>query len=243
MGNERIPPQNLEAEQSLIGSILIDQEAMLKIGDIIHAEDFYRDSHRIIFDCVLDLYERHDPIDILTVGNRLEEKGKIQQIGGRAYLVELSNAVPTSAHIVHYAQIVQKKASLRRLIEAATHITKLGYAEESDIDVTLDEAERTLFTVSQNLTKNTFVPISRVLSEAFDRIDELHRERGKLRGVPTGYRELDDLLAGLQKSDLLILAARPSVGKTAFAMDVARNVALKGKAPVASVVFISSSPR
>ncbi|NBS41759.1 replicative DNA helicase, partial [bacterium] len=158
MGNERIPPQNLEAEQSLIGSILIDQEAMLKIGDIIHAEDFYRDSHRIIFDCVLDLYERHDPIDILTVGNRLEEKGKIQQIGGRAYLVELSNAVPTSAHIVHYAQIVQKKASLRRLIEAATHITKLGYAEESDIDVTLDEAERTLFTVSQNLTKNTFVP-------------------------------------------------------------------------------------
>jgi replicative DNA helicase len=230
---ERLPPQNTEAEQSLLGSILIDREAMLKIGDITQPDDFYRDSHRLIFEGMLDLYERHEPIDILTVGNRLEEKGKLQHIGGRAYLVELSNAVPTSAHIVHYAQIIQKKASLRRLIEAATHITKLGYEEESDLDVTLDQAERTLFNVSQNLTKNTFVPISRVLTEAFERIDELHKERGKLRGVPTGYRELDDLLAGLQKSDLLILAARPSVGKTSLAMDVARNVALKAKVPVA----------
>src|SRR3989339_257442 len=232
MGVERLPPQNVEAEQSLLGSILIDQDAMLKIGDITHPEDFYRDSHRIIFDCMLDLYERHEPIDILTVGNRLEEKSKLQHVGGRAYLVELSNAVPTSAHIAHYAQIIQKKSSLRRLIEAATHITQLGYEEESDIDATLDEAERTLFGVSQNLTKNAFTPISRVLADAFDRIDELHRERGKLRGVPTGFRELDELLAGLQKSDLLILAARPSVGKTSLAMNIAANVALKGKAPV-----------
>ncbi len=232
MAIERLPPQNVEAEQSLLGSLLIDQDAMVKIGDVTHAEDFYRDSHRLIFDCMVDLYERHEPIDILTVGNRLEEKGKLQHIGGRAYLVELSNAVPTSAHIAHYAMIIQKKASLRRLIEAATHITRLGYEEESDIDITLDEAERTLFGVSQNLTKNAFVPISRVLTEAFDRIDELHRERGKLRGVPTGFKELDDLLAGLQKSDLLILAARPSVGKTSLAMNIAANVALKGKAPV-----------
>jgi replicative DNA helicase len=232
MGLERLPPQNVEAEQSLLGSILIDQDSMLKIGDITHPEDFYRDSHRLIYEGMLDLYERHEPIDILTVGNRLEEKGKLQHVGGRAYLVELSNAVPTSAHIAHYAQIIQKKASLRRLIEAATRITRLGYEEESDIDVTLDEAERTLFGVSQNLTKNAFVPISRVLTEAFDRIDELHRERGKLRGVPTGFKELDDLLAGLQRSDLLILAARPSVGKTSLAMNIAANVALKGKAPV-----------
>ncbi len=222
----------MEAEQSLLGSLLIDQEAMIKIGDVTQPEDFYRDSHRLIYDCMLDLSERHEPIDILTVGNRLEEKGKLQHVGGRTYLVELSNAVPTSAHIVHYAQIIQKKASLRRLIEAATSITRLGYDEEGDIDETLDEAERTLFRVSQNLTKNAFTPISRVLAEAFDRIDELHRERGKLRGVPTGYTELDGLLAGLQKSDLLILAARPSVGKTSLAMDIARNVALRGKAPV-----------
>ncbi|MEI6510584.1 MAG: replicative DNA helicase, partial [Candidatus Uhrbacteria bacterium] len=232
MGLERLPPQNMEAEQSLLGSLLIDQDAMIKIGDVTQPEDFYRDSHRLIYDCMLDLSERHEPIDILTVGNRLEEKGKLQHIGGRTYLVELSNAVPTSAHIVHYAQIIQKKASLRRLIEAATNITRLGYDEEGDIDETLDEAERTLFRVSQNLTKNAFTPISRVLAEAFDRIDELHRERGKLRGVPTGYTELDGLLAGLQKSDLLILAARPSVGKTSLAMDIARNVALRGKAPV-----------
>src|SRR3989339_1421403 len=232
MGVERLPPQNVEAEQSLLGSILIDQDAMLKIGDITHPEDFYRDSHRIMFDCLLDLYERHEPIDFLTVGNRLEEKSKLQHVGGRAYLVELSNAVPTSAHIAHYAQIIQKKSSLRRLIEAATHITQLGYEEESDIDATLDEAERTLFRVSQNLTKNAFTPISRVLAEAFDRIDELHRERGKLRGVPTGYTELDGLLAGLQKSDLVILAARPSVGKTSLALDIARSVAVRGKAPV-----------
>jgi replicative DNA helicase len=233
MALDRLPPQNVEAEQSLLGSILIDQDAMIKIGDVTHADDFYRDSHRVVFDAMLDLYERHEPIDILTVGNRLEEKGKLQHVGGRAYLVELSNAVPTSAHIVHYAQIVQKKASLRRLIDAASRITSLGYEEASDIDLTLDEAERTLFGVSQNLTKNAFVPISRVLTDAFDRIDELHRERGKLRGVPTGFKELDDLLAGLQKSDLLILAARPSVGKTALAMNVAANVALKAKAPVA----------
>ena len=173
----------MEAEQSLLGSLLIDQDAMIKIGDVTQPEDFYRDSHRLIYDCMLDLSERHEPIDILTVGNRLEEKGKLQHIGGRTYLVELSNAVPTSAHIVHYAQIIQKKASLRRLIEAATNITRLGYDEEGDIDETLDEAERTLFRVSQNLTKNAFVPISRVLTEAFDRIDELHRESGKLRGL------------------------------------------------------------
>jgi len=233
MAMERLPPQNVEAEQSLLGSLLIDQDAMIKIGDVTHSEDFYRDSHRVIFECMLDLFDRHEPIDILTVGNRLEEKGKLQHIGGRTYLVELSNAVPTSAHIAHYAIIIQKKASLRRLIDAASRITKLGYEEESDIDITLDEAERTLFGVSQNLTKNAFVPISRVLTEAFDRIDELHRERGKLRGVPTGFKELDDLLAGLQKSDLLILAARPSVGKTALAMNMATNVALKAKVPVA----------
>ncbi len=232
MAIDRVPPQNLEAEQSMLGSLLLDQDAMLKIADIVHADDFYRDAHRIVFECMLDLYERHDPIDILTVGNRLDEKGKLQHVGGRSYLVELSNAVATSAHIVNYAHIVQKKASLRRLIEAATHITRLGYDEEQDLDLVLDEAERTLFGVSQKFLKNTFTPLSRVLNDAFDRIDELHRERGKLRGVPTGFTELDQLLSGLQRSDLVILAARPSVGKTSLAMDIARNVAVKGKTPV-----------
>src|SRR3989338_1147245 len=218
---EKIPPQNLDAEKSLLGSLLIDQDGMIKVADMLRSDDFYSKTHETIYDSIVHLYANHEPVDILSLGNRLEEIDKLKETGGRAYLVELSNAVPTSAHIEHYAKIVQKKASLRRLIRAATGITKLGHEEESDIDTTLDAAERTLFTVSQTLTKNAFVPISRVLSEAFDRIDELHRDRGKLRGVPTGYRELDDLLAGLQKSDLLILAARPSVGKTSLAMNIA----------------------
>ncbi len=232
MPAERIPPQNLEAEQSLLGCLLIDKDTMVKIADIVRPEDFYRDANRIIFETMLELYERHEPIDLLALGNRLEEKGTVMKVGGRAYLVELSNAVPTSAHAVHYANIIQKKATLRRLLEAAGSIASLGYEEAEEIDVTLDQAERTLFSVSQKYLKQSFVPIRSVLSEAFERIDELHRERGKLRGLPTGFRELDNLLAGLQRSDLVILAARPSVGKTSLALDIARSVAIKSKTPI-----------
>ena len=228
-----MPPQNIEAEQSLLGCLLVDPDAMMKVADVVRAEDFYRDSHRLVFDGMIELYERHEPVDILTLGNRLEEKGHLQRVGGRSYLVELSNLVPTSAHIVQYAQIVQKKSTLRRLIDAAAGITKLGYAEDEDVELTLDEAERTLFGVSQKFLKNTFVAIRSVLASAFERIDELHRDRGKLRGVPTGLNELDGMLAGLQKSDLIILAARPSVGKTSLALDIARNVAVKSKIPTA----------
>ncbi|HAU65742.1 MAG: replicative DNA helicase [Candidatus Uhrbacteria bacterium GW2011_GWF2_39_13] len=229
---QRIPPQNLEAEQSLLGSLLIDKEAMIKIADRARAEDFYRESHQKIYEAILQLYERHDPIDILSLGNRLEEQGLLQRVGGRAYLVELSNMVPTSAHIVHYADIVQKKATLRRILEAATEITRIGYEEDEDVEASLDLAERALFNVSEKFNKNTFVSIRSVLHDAFDRIDELHRDRGKLRGVPTGFRELDSLLAGLQKSDLIVLAARPSVGKTSLALDIARQIGINTKLPV-----------
>ncbi|MFH1404619.1 MAG: replicative DNA helicase [Patescibacteria group bacterium] len=230
---EKIPPQNLEAEQCLLGSLLIDKDAMIKIADVLHSSDFYRDSNRIIHETMLELYEKHAPIDLLSLGNRLEERGLLQKIGGRAYLVELSNAIPTSAHIIHYAEIVQKKATLRRLLSAASNITHLGYDEESDIEGILDEAERTLFNVSQKFSKNSFVPIRSILSDAFERIDELHKNKGKLRGMPTGFAELDSLLAGMQNSDLLILAARPSVGKTSLALDIARHAAKKGSLPVA----------
>ena len=229
---QRIPPQNLEAEQSLLGSLLIDSNAVIKIADSVTADDFYREANQRIFATMLELFERHDPIDILSLGNRLEEKGMIQQVGGRAYLVELSNIVPTAANVKHYAEIVQKKATLRRLIHTASEITRLGFDEEGEIDATLDEAERALFQVSEKFNKNTFVSIGSVLFEAFDRIDELHREGGKLRGIPTGYTELDDLLAGLQRSDLVILAARPSVGKTSLALDIARNIGVKNKIPI-----------
>ena len=230
---ERIPPQNLEAEQSLLGALLIDKDAMLKIADLLHPDDFYRDAHRLIFEMMLELYERHDPIDVLSLGNRLEEKNILSRIGGRAYLVELSNAVATSAHVTHYAEIIQKKSTLRRLLDAASNISRLGFEEGEEIDATLDAAEHTLFAVSQKHLKNSFVPIRSVLADAFERIDELHRDKGKLRGIPTGFTDLDALLAGLQKSDLVILGARPSVGKTAFALDIARSVSIKSKTPVA----------
>lgn len=228
----RIPPNNLEAEESLLGAILTDQDALLKVIDLVKPDDFYKDSHRIIFDNMLDLFERHDPIDLLTVGNRLEEKDLLKSIGGRTKLVELTGRVTTAAHITNYAQIIQKKSTLRRLLRAASDITELGYQEEDDLDSLIDQAEQNLFSVSSNFIQNSFVPIRSVLTGAFDRIDELHRDGGKLRGVPTGFTGVDNLLAGLQKSDLVILAARPSVGKTSFALDIARMVAVKHKLPI-----------
>ncbi|OGL66022.1 replicative DNA helicase [Candidatus Uhrbacteria bacterium RIFCSPLOWO2_01_FULL_47_24] len=229
---ERIPPQNLEAEQSLLGSLLIDRDAMIKIADSITPEDFYKDSHRMIFEAMTDLFREREPIDLLSLGNRLEEKKQLETVGGRSYLIELSNAVPTAANVPHYAGIVQKKATLRRLQRAAAEITNLSFEEAEEIDHILDKSEQKLFGVSQKYLKQTFVPIRDVLTEAFDRIDELHREKGKLRGLPTGFFELDNILAGLQKSDLVILAARPSIGKTSLALDIARNVATRQKEPV-----------
>ncbi|MFH1947249.1 MAG: replicative DNA helicase [Candidatus Magasanikbacteria bacterium] len=229
---QKIPPQNLEAEMSLLGSILIDKDAMFKIADEVDSDDFYKNSHAIIFETITELYNKNEPVDVLTLGNRLEEKGSLEKIGGRSYLVSLSNAVPTSSHIEHYSKIVQRKATLRKLLSAATEITKLGYKEEADdVDGLLDEAQQQLYGVTQKHLKQTFTPIRNVLSGAFERIDELHREKGKLRGVPTGFKQLDNLLAGLQKSDLIILAARPSVGKTSLALDIARNAAVRGKVP------------
>lgn len=232
MAEQRLPPQSHEAEQCLLGCLLIDPEAIYKVSDSVQGEDFYRESHRAIFDAMIDLNARHEPIDVLTLGNRLEELGKLPICGGRAYLVELANSITTAGNVAHYAQIVQKKATLRRLLSAASDIMEEGYNEAEDVDVVLDTAERRLFAVSQKFLRSTFVGIKNVLTEAFERIDELHQNRGQLRGVPTGFIELDNLMAGMQKSDLIILAARPSVGKTSLAMDIARHVGVKNKTPV-----------
>lgn len=229
---ERIPPQNLEAEQSLLGSLLIDKDAVIKVGDAVRADDFYKESHGHIYDAIVHLFGRHEPIDILSVGNRLEELEKLQQCGGRAYLVELSNAVPTSSHAPHYSNIVQKKATLRRLISSASQISALGFDEADDVEATLDKAEQSLFAVSQKYLKQTFTSLRSVLSDAFDRIDDLHKNRGKLRGISTGFGDLDNILGGMQKSDLVVLAARPSVGKTSLALDIARSAAIRSKKPV-----------
>ncbi|MDD5342231.1 MAG: replicative DNA helicase [Patescibacteria group bacterium] len=229
----KVPPHNLEAEQAVLGSLLIDKEAITKIADIVTAGDFYRDIHRFIFEAMLELYSKREPIDLLSLSNRLEELGHIDLIGGRTYLTTLANIVATSSHVVHYATIIQRKATLRRLIESASEITEMGFNEQDEVDSVLDRAEQSLFQVSQRFLKQNFYPIRDLLTEAFDRMDELHRESGKLRGLATGFPDLDNLLAGLQKSDLIILAARPSVGKTSLALDFARQIAIKQKATVA----------
>lgn len=228
----RIPPQQLEAEQAVLGSLLIDRDAVIRIADALVPEDFYADKHRYVFDAMLTLYQRHDPIDIVALSNLLEERKQLNTIGGRSFLVSLSNAVPTAANVIQYAQIVQKKSTLRRLLDAAGSMIQLGYQETEDVTALLDKAEQSIFNVSQRYLRQNFINIRDVLDEAFDRIDKLHHEGGQLRGVPTGFTKLDSLLGGLQKSDLIILAARPSVGKTSLALDIARHVAVKAKQPV-----------
>jgi len=228
----KLPPQNLEAESSLLGCLLIDKDAVIKVVDIIRPEDFYKDANGIIFSAMRELYIHHEPIDILTLTNKLEEKNQLEAIGGRTYLAELANSVATSSHIVYYANIVQRKATLRRLLTTAAEISELGYQEDEEIEKILDIAEQKLFGVSQKYLKNVFLPIDNLLTEAFDRIDELHKQSGKLRGLPTGFPDLDGLLAGLQKSDLVILASRPSVGKTSLALDIARQSAIRSKMPI-----------
>jgi replicative DNA helicase len=228
----RLPPQNLEAENFVLGSLLIDQNTIVRIADILNPEDFYKDSHGIIFECMKELYAHREPIDILSLTSKLEEKGKLEAVGGRSYIAGLANSVGTSSNVVYYAELIQRKSTLRRLISAASEISTLGYDEDEEIDKILDEAEQKLFNVSQKFLKQAFQPIDTLLNEAFDRIDELHKQSGKLRGLATGFTDLDALLAGLQKSDLVILAARPSVGKTSLALDIARQVAVINKIPV-----------
>jgi len=229
---DRIPPQNIEAEQSVLGALMLDKNAIIQVADLLRTDDFYRGIHHMVYEAMLELFEKHEPIDILSVSNRLQEKGKLEEIGGYGYLTTLANSVPTSAHIYYYAKIIQHKSTLRKLIDAASHITNLGYDESQEIEKVLDSAEKKIFSVSQKFLKQDFVPIKSTLEEAFERIDQIHQEKGKLRGIPTGFQELDNYLAGLQKSNLVILAARPSLGKTSLALDIARSVAVKSNIPV-----------
>lgn len=228
----KIPPHSIEAEESVLGALLIDPDSLVKIIDIIKPEDFYKDSHGLIYETALDLFDRHEPIDLLTMGNRLQEKDLLKMIGGQSKLAELTNAVATASNIAHYASIIQKKSTLRRLLAASGKIASLAYNEEEDVDMLVDDAERTLLNVSSQFNNQSFIPMKTVLSDAFERIDEAHRNRGQMRGLPTGFYGLDNLLSGLQPSDLIILAARPSVGKTSLALDIVRNVGLKTSKPV-----------
>ena len=232
VGTDKLPPQNLEAEASLLGSILIDKEAIIKVADVVVPDDCYSERHNIIFKSMLELYEARQPIDLLSLSNKLEGSGELEGLGGAAFLTELVESVPSAAHVTHYAGIVAHKATLRRLINAASEITNLGFDESAELDGLLDQAEQTLFAVSQKHLKQNFVAINSILVGSFDRLDELHRDNAKLRGVPTGFKDLDGVLAGLQKSDLIILAARPSMGKTSLALNIAEHVAIKEGVPV-----------
>jgi replicative DNA helicase len=228
----RTPPNNPEAEQSVLGSLMLDKDAITKMADFVKVGDFYKDNHNTIYETILELYEEREPIDVLSMSNKLDEKGKLKEIGGSSYLASLVNVVPSASHVVHYAKVVQKKSMLRRLISVADSISEMGYSESEDVEKILDVAEQKLFGVSQKYLKQDFVPLKTILEDAFARIDELHKGDNDFRGVPTGYPDLDSILGGFQKSDLLILAARPSIGKTTFALDLARNIGTKAKVPV-----------
>jgi replicative DNA helicase len=227
--SDRIPPHNLEAESNVLGSILIDNEAISKIADILSEEDFYKKAHQIIFRACISLYDKREPIDLLSVSNILSEYGELENIGGKSYLASLANSVVTAGNVKYYGEIIQKKSTLRKLIKASSEITNSAFREMENIDDVLDSAEQKLFGISQKYLKENFIGISNILNETFERIDELHKNKGKLRGLPTGYSDLDNLLAGIQKSNLVIIAARPSVGKTSFALDIARNIAVRTK--------------
>lgn len=227
-----IPPQNTEAEASLLGAILIDSDAIVKVADLVQPRDFYDERHARIYEATLSLYEKHSPIDVLTLSDQLRSTGMLDMVGGAGYLTELTNFVPTAAHADRYAEIIAQKSMRRRLIKASQSITNLGFDESQSLQELIENAETTLFEVSQQHVKQNIESIENILSSSFDRLDELHKDKGKLRGVPTGYRDLDNILAGLQPSDLLILAARPSMGKTAFALNLAHNVAVKAEMPV-----------
>ncbi|EKD85125.1 MAG: hypothetical protein ACD_38C00077G0003 [uncultured bacterium] len=229
----KLPPQSIEAEQSLLGALLIDKDAIVKISELLHASNFYRfEQHGSIFEAMQKLFERREPIDLVTVTEELKRQGFYDKIGGSAYLASLVNIVPTSAHIEHYAKIIRDHAVRRNLIAQATTLIQKAYDETESVEMLLESAEAGIFSISQAHVSRDFRPIKDALTESFDRLDELQKTSGKLRGVPTGFRDLDSKLAGMQNSNLIILASRPGQGKTSMALNIAQYVAVSAGLPV-----------
>jgi replicative DNA helicase len=226
------PPQSVDVEASLLGAIIIDADAIVKVADIVRPIDFYDERHRQIYEAALHLYEQQSPIDVLTLSEELKADGVLKDIGGGAYLTQLTNTVPTSTNAEQYASIVATKSIRRRLISASNEIAQIGHDEKRTIAELVEEAEAKLFEVSQRHVGNDIISMETILADSFDRLDGLHKDKGAIRGIPTGYRDMDNKLAGFQKSDLIILAARPSMGKTAMALNLAQNVAIKSEKPV-----------
>ena len=230
---DRLPPQSIEAEQAVLGSIFLDPETVVGALEFIESKDFYRRGHQLIFQAMLELNNHNEAIDIVTVTNALESKNQLEDIGGMAYLAELAVAVPTAANMEYYAKIVEQKAILRNLIHTATDIVTKGYEEGDELASILDEAERSILEVSERRNRSGFLAISDVLNSSIAQIDQLYQNNEEITGLPTGYQALDKMTAGLQKEELIILAARPAVGKTAFALNIAQNIGTKTDETVA----------
>lgn len=228
----KLPPQNLDAEKSILGAILIDENVLTRVSDKLAADDFYDRRHELIYAAVMRLYERHAPVDLLTLSDELKKKSELEEAGGSEYLSELTNQVPTAAHAESYGEIITQNAMRRRLITASGSIAELAFDEAKNSGELLEVAEQHLFAVSDKALRQDLTSLEQILEESFDRMEELHRDKSKIRGVSTGYRDMDNLLAGFQRSDLIILAARPAMGKSTFALNLAHNVAVGSKQSV-----------
>lgn len=224
---DRLPPHNLDAEQSVLGSLLIDRDAIIRVASYVRPSDFYRSAHGLIYEAILNLYNRREPTDIITLVDELRRTARLEDAGGETYLSELIAAVPTAVHIEYYGRIVERTATLRRLISAGTEVVGIGYDEAREVEQALDSAEQAIFAVSQRRTTRDFRSIGEVLEAYFDRLDSLQQNKGTVVGVPTGFADLDKLTGGLQKSDLIIIAARPAVGKSALGLGMAYNAATR----------------
>ncbi len=232
MADPKVPPHDETAEQSVLGAILIDKDAMVDVAEFLRPMHFYKESHAAIFSAMMELYEGHEPIDVVTVTAQLKKDGGLKTVGGATYLSDLLNVVPTAAHAERYGRIIRDMYTKRKLIDLGARLTEMAFKEEGGAREIVDAAEQEIFAVSQEATTRDFIPIKDALASSFDRLDELHKRAGGLRGVPTGFADLDFRLAGMQESNLLILAARPGTGKTAMILNISQHVAVKEKIPV-----------
>jgi replicative DNA helicase len=230
---QRLPPQNLEAETSVLGAVLLENEALNRVLEILQEDDFYRNAHRRIFSAILHLYEHSEPVDLITLSEVLKTRGELDDVGGVEYLNSLANAVPTAANISYYAKIIKEKAILRKLINRATEIVSQSYSNSGDVDEFIDQAERTIFEISEDRVRPSFYPIKDLIKSSFKTIERLYEKRQLITGVPTGFQKLDELTSGLQPSDLIIIAGRPSMGKTALALNIAQNASVQAAIPAA----------
>ena len=235
MIEERVPPQNIEAEQAVLGAMLIDKEAIAKASEILTSNDFYREAHRVIFNAMLELYNKNEAVDMVTVTEILKRDNKLEDIGGIAYITSLANVVLTAANVKYHADIVAEKSVLRQLVRVSTEIAAMGYEASDDVGTLLDTAESRILEISNRKKKSDFTPINDILMESVQSIEKLLNNKGGLTGIPSGFNDLDKLTSGLHPSDFIILAARPSMGKTALALNIVQNVALRAHKKVGGV--------